>query len=166
MRVVSLFDGAPRWPSGAAEDDGTVYAETALAGDLQQAVRSVDRNRCQIEDHRCYVLIGTPNSSRRPETVSVAPTRVVCLDLAAEGRVVWSVGSDENAGGSFVTADHGPLKSLAVSHAPLFNQYHCRVARSTNTSQFVFTTTFSVELPAGASTGSPSNTRRLAGRAL
>ena len=77
-----------------------------------------------------------------------------------------SAGSDENAAGSAVTGVHGPFTSDAVSHAPLLSQYHVLVPLSTNTSQFVFTATESDVPVTGASTGSPSNTSKLAGRAL
>src|SRR5206468_5927231 len=68
--------------------------------------------------------------------------------------------------GSAVAGAHRPLTSDAVSHAPLLSQCHVLVPLSTNTSQFVFTATESDVPLTGASTGSPSNTSRLAGREL
>src|SRR2546429_551403 len=87
----------------------------------------------------------------------------ICLRTAAK---FSSAGNDENAAGSDVTGAHLPLTSDAASHAPLLSQYHVLVPSSTNTSQFVFTAAESDVPVTGASTGSPSNTSKLAGRAL
>jgi len=56
------------------------------------------------------------------------------------------------------------LASGAASQPPLFSRYHVLVLESENTSQLVFTANDSDVPVSGASTGSPSNTTRLAGR--
>ena len=87
----------------------------------------------------------------------------ICLRTAAK---FASDGSCENPAGSAVTGAQGPLTSDAVNQESLFSQYQAFVPLSTNTSQFVLTATESDVPLTGASTGSPSNTSRLAGREL
>src|SRR5215470_1465266 len=77
-----------------------------------------------------------------------------------------SEGSPENAGGNASAGDHGPLTSLAVSQPPPLSQYQVFVSLSKKMSQFVLTANDSGVPEIGASTGSPSKTMRLAGRAL
>jgi outer membrane protein assembly factor BamB len=104
VRALSLSDGGPRWPSGALGDDGTIYSAPHPSGDPQATRPFVEINACQIADGRCYVRIGAPLSGAASHSPAVAPTRLVCLDLEAEGRLAWSVGSDEFAefsGGRF-----------------------------------------------------------------
>src|SRR3954465_3241962 len=76
--------------------------------------------------------------------------------LASDGNLL-------NAGGNFAIALYGPVAAGADSQTPLFRRYQVPSA-SWNTSQLVLTANFSPLLPAGAMTGSPSNTTRLAGR--
>src|SRR5258708_7823011 len=87
----------------------------------------------------------------------------ICFFTSAK---LASPGSAENAGGSFDTGAQPALKSGEANHAPLLSQYQELLPASLNTSQLVFTANDSVLPAIGASTGSPSNTSRLAGRSL
>ncbi len=72
-----------------------------------------------------------------------------------------------NPSGSLPAGWNGPENAGATSHTPLFSRYHRPPpAGSCITSQLVFTANDRPLLPAGARTGSPSNTTRLAGRSL
>ena len=77
-----------------------------------------------------------------------------------------SAGSAANAGGNAPAGTHGPFASGAASQPPLRSRNQVLLRLSWNTSQFVLTTDDSVVFAIGASTGAPSNTTRLAGRAL
>jgi len=104
VRALSLADGGPRWPSGTADDDGTIYAESLPADDSQPTGGSIPRTGCQIVNGRCYFRIGASSVATMLPAAGVAPTRLVCVDLEAEGRLAWSIGSDEYAafpGGRF-----------------------------------------------------------------
>src|SRR5215471_8155109 len=95
----------------------------------------------------------------RAEIVRPGICFLTSAKFASEGRL-------ENAGGRFTAGVHGPLTSCAVSQPPLLSQYQVRASLSKNTSQLVFTANDSGVPATGASTGSPSKTSRLAGRAL
>ena len=76
-----------------------------------------------------------------------------------------SPGSVANAGGRRRRRPR-PLGRGAVSQPPLFRGTTALVGVSLNTSQLVLTANESIVPATGASTGSPSNTTRLAGRSL
>ena len=102
-------------------------------------------------------------------------TKTVGTSLGVSGRPgicclmvekLASPGSAENAAGRVPAGAQGLSTTGADSHAPLLRRYHLPLALSWNTSQFVLTATVS-EVPAtGAMIGLPSNTTRLAARAL
>ncbi len=72
-----------------------------------------------------------------------------------------SAGMALKAAGSLSIGANGPVAAGAASQLPLFSRY--QVLPSVNTLQLVFTAKESPVLPTGASTGSASNTTRLAG---
>src|SRR5262252_5143115 len=92
-------------------------------------------------------------------TVNACPG--ICCFTAAKLR---SLGSAAKEDGNLPAGIHGPLASGAASQPPLLRRYHVFVVESENTSQFVLTAKESGVPVMGASTGSPSNTTRLAGR--
>lgn len=94
VRALSLADGSPRWPTDAGTDDGTVYADLPAAGTLAPNPPFA-QNSCQVFDGRCYVRLATPQSALPSTPLARAPSRLVCLDLNAEGRLIWVAGSDE-----------------------------------------------------------------------
>src|SRR6185437_588633 len=78
-----------------------------------------------------------------------------------------SLGILPNAAGNLSTGLYGPFAAGPENHAPLFSRYQAPPpAGSWNTSQLVLTAYSRPLLPTAASTGSPSNTTKLAGRAL
>jgi hypothetical protein len=68
--------------------------------------------------------------------------------------------------GSAVVAVHGPLTSVAFSHARSFRRKYVFVGSYENRSQLVFTANFSSLFAIGLQIGSPSRFRRIAGRVL
>ena len=87
----------------------------------------------------------------------------ICFRTCAK---LASAGILKKSAGNLPAATHGPFGSDATSHPPLFSRYQLLLPASKNTSQLVFTTKDKLVPATGASTGSPSNTTRLAGRAL
>jgi len=87
--------GQPAWGDGGA----SIYRERTDAPlAMPEAGESLGTARCTltIADGRLYARLGSPitNPPQQPG-VSVAAGSLVCLDLRAEGKLLWNVTADE-----------------------------------------------------------------------
>lgn len=87
-----LADGGPAWPTGAADDDGAIYASPTPRVDLQHPTAGVPRWTVVVAEGRCYAHMGRPIATAAAGELWRPESSLVCLDLAqGEGRLAWSV---------------------------------------------------------------------------
>ena len=87
--------GKPLW-----ESDGPIYREDSAAT-LPEGTLGIPQFTTTLRDGRLYARLGTPLTNRASsvntqsiEVEAIAPDVLVCLDLEAEGRLVWRIEPD------------------------------------------------------------------------
>lgn len=96
QQYVYAFDlktGKPVWSGDPAKPPGVIFDNETLES---QPIRThkglgVPRFTLTAHDDKLYARLGSQVTSRPMETFDTSPGYLVCLDLAAEGRLVWRV---------------------------------------------------------------------------
>ncbi len=101
--ALDLLTGEPRWPrsvEGPPPEEGgldsAVIYETAVKPLGRESHRiGVPRFTLTVHENRLYARMGTPVTGQLSPLVSTqggaAESQLVCLDLAKEGKVVWTM---------------------------------------------------------------------------
>lgn len=93
-----LQSGKPAWPSAASRPAGEVYAEespVSLRGGLSGGL-GVPRFTLTLHDNRLYARVGSQVTVRPIESFDHRTGWLVCLDLAAQGRLEWKIKPDDD----------------------------------------------------------------------
>ncbi len=88
-----LASGQPAWPGDPGKPAGVIYDNEAVDSQPIRAQRGlgVPRFTLTVHDDKLYARMGSQVTSRRVETFEHQRGDLVCLDLAAEGRLVWKL---------------------------------------------------------------------------
>ncbi len=94
IQVFNVSTGEPLWPTGDADDDGSVYAST-IAEESQHPILSgegIPRASGVVVDGRLYAAIGWPILVEAETEMRKLPSRIICLDVVhGEGLIDWIV---------------------------------------------------------------------------
>jgi outer membrane protein assembly factor BamB len=90
LRALRLTDGSPVWPSGATEDDGTIYSVEAPAP-LERPWVGDPLLAPAVAGGKLFALMGHPFAVTARLEPRVVQQRLICLDVEAqEGKLLWS----------------------------------------------------------------------------
>ena len=94
----NLHTGKPLWPGNPEQPPGEIYREGPPNGSLERQPRGlgVPRFTLTVCDGRLYTRVGSQVTTRPTEFNDGNPGRLVCLDLTAEGRLVWRIEPDDD----------------------------------------------------------------------
>jgi hypothetical protein len=95
-RYVFAFDlqtGKPAWPGDPTKPPGVIYDNETVESQPLRPHRGlgVPRFTLTVHEDRLYARLGSQVTSRSVEAFEYQLGHLVCLDLAAEGRLVWKL---------------------------------------------------------------------------
>ncbi len=93
----NLRTGKPTWPGNPQKQPGEIYREGGPNGSLERPSRGLGVPRFTMTacDGRLYARVGSQVTTRPTESGEWLGGRLVCLDLAAQGRLVWRIEPDD-----------------------------------------------------------------------
>ncbi|MFO1093571.1 MAG: PQQ-binding-like beta-propeller repeat protein [Planctomycetaceae bacterium] len=94
VRAIGLVDGAPRWPAGP-DDDGTLDQAPISDASSAYPIRGTARCIGTVANSRYFVRTGSLVSTPATRAPALPPSRLACFDLQVEGRLAWSVTTEE-----------------------------------------------------------------------
>ena len=94
----NLHTGKPFWPGSPQKPAGEIYREGGPNGSLDRPTRGlgVPRFTMTVYDGRLYTRVGSQVTTHATESTGPPSGRLICLDLAAEGRMVWQIEPDDD----------------------------------------------------------------------
>jgi len=94
----NLHTGKPVWPGSPQKPAGEIFREGGPNGSLDRPTRGlgVPRFTMTVHDGRLYARVGSQVTTHATESNVSATGRLICLDLAAEGRMVWQIEPDDD----------------------------------------------------------------------
>jgi outer membrane protein assembly factor BamB/tetratricopeptide (TPR) repeat protein len=100
-RYVFAFDlqtGRPAWPGDANIPLGAIYDNETLESQPIRTHRGlgVPRYTLTVHGQKLYALLGSQLTSRTMESFERQTGYLVCLDLAAQGRLVWKLTPEDD----------------------------------------------------------------------
>jgi outer membrane protein assembly factor BamB len=93
-----LHTGKPVWPGNPQKPAGEIYREGGPNGALERPTRGlgVPRYTMTVYDGRLYTRVGSQVTTHATESNDSTAGRLICLDLSAEGRMVWQIEPDDD----------------------------------------------------------------------
>lgn len=94
-----LQSGKPAWPGDAKKPPGVFFSSEFVAvNPPSRGARGlgVPRFTMTCADNRLYARMGSQVTTRPVESFDTQTGNLVCLDLAAQGRLVWKIAPDDD----------------------------------------------------------------------
>ncbi len=92
-----LRSGKPAWPGDPKKRPGEIYSEEIAGVPLGRAMRGlgVPRFTLTVADGKLYARMGSQVTTRPVESYESHTGSLVCLDLNAQGRLLWKIAPDD-----------------------------------------------------------------------
>jgi outer membrane protein assembly factor BamB len=92
----NLETGKPQWSGSPQQPPGEIYRDAGSpAAERSGRGLGVPRFTMTAHEGRLYARVGSQVTSRPVDYIEGPSGRLVCLDLAAEGRLVWQITPDD-----------------------------------------------------------------------
>jgi outer membrane protein assembly factor BamB len=93
IHAFNLNTGRPAWEGDATKPAGVIYDNETVDSPPARSHRGlgVPRYTLTVSNHKLYARMGSQVTSKPVEAFDYSPGNLVCLDLAAEGRIVWKI---------------------------------------------------------------------------
>lgn len=89
-----LANGRPRWPAGPG-DDAAIDVADSSGRESRFSISGTPRYLGVVAEDRYFARVGSLVSVPAARAPALPPARLSCYDLSAEGRIAWSITSDE-----------------------------------------------------------------------
>jgi outer membrane protein assembly factor BamB len=93
IHAINLNTGKPAWKGDPTKPPGVIYDDETLDSPPVRSHRGlgVPRYTLTVHNNKVYARMGSQVTSKPVEAFDYSPGHLVCLDLAAEGRILWKV---------------------------------------------------------------------------
>ena len=92
-----LRTGKPAWPGDPKKRPGEIYSEDLVGVPLGRSMRGlgVPRFTLTVADGKLYARLGSQVTTRPVESYESHTGCLICLDLNAQGRLLWKIAPDD-----------------------------------------------------------------------